>query len=448
MAKTNEQNDEPRGVAYYLDQINNISGNRKCVYRGQANAEWRLESGAARQIRQSIDPNDQGLNELPENALIFSQLDLIKISRNMGFGVQDGRELKDLELLTELQHFGAATCLLDFTENTLVALYMACKGLDTVDGKVYVLPDANLEIVTVNTEIKHAINRSSPVKFIPHMHGSAERRIIRQSGVFIIGLDGQHDALKIVTIFSQHKADILTELEKKYHISDETLFIDLSGFASSRSVRKPLKTYDTGFYKGLNYHEAGLSADKAEAEYLFNEAIKSYTEAIELKPDFPEAYYNCGCVKATLDQHEAAIADYDEALRLTPDDANAYYNRGNSKAALGQYEAALADYEEALRLTPDDATAYVNRGNSKYALDRHEAAIADYDEAISLKPDGADAYVNRGVVKRELDDVNGARNDLLKAKALFESQNRPGDVVKVDKLLRDLDNPNSPESDA
>jgi hypothetical protein len=64
------------------------------------------------------------------------------------------------------------------------------------------------------------------------MHGSAERRIIRQAGVFIIGLDGQHDALKTVKISSKHKADILTELGKKYHISDETLFIDLSGFAN------------------------------------------------------------------------------------------------------------------------------------------------------------------------------------------------------------------------
>ena len=117
----------------------------------------------------------------------------------MGFGVQDGRELKDLELLTELQHFGAATCLLDFTENAFVALYMACKDLDTVDGKVYVLPDANLEIVSVNTEIEDAIKRSSPVKFIPHMHGSAERRIIRQAGVFIIGLDGQSDFTDLST---------------------------------------------------------------------------------------------------------------------------------------------------------------------------------------------------------------------------------------------------------
>ena len=199
MADRDKQDDEPRGVAYYLDQINKISGNRKCVYRGQAYARWRLESGDARRIWQSIAPNVQELNELPEDALIYSQSDLIKIARNMGFGVQDGRELKDLELLTELQHFGAATCLLDFTENAFVALYMACKDLDTVDGKVYVLPDANLEIVSVNTEIEDAIKRSSPVKFIPHMHGSAERRIIRQAGVFIIGLDGQSDFTDLST---------------------------------------------------------------------------------------------------------------------------------------------------------------------------------------------------------------------------------------------------------
>ena len=80
MADRDKQDDEPRGVAYYLDQINKISVNRNCVYRGQADAIWQLESGAARRICQSIAPNVQGLNELTEDALIYSQSDLIKIA--------------------------------------------------------------------------------------------------------------------------------------------------------------------------------------------------------------------------------------------------------------------------------------------------------------------------------------------------------------------------------
>ena len=43
----------------------------------------------------------------------------------MGLGVEDGREVSDLQLLAKLQHFGAATGRLDFTWSPLVALWFA-----------------------------------------------------------------------------------------------------------------------------------------------------------------------------------------------------------------------------------------------------------------------------------------------------------------------------------
>ena len=47
-------------------------------------------------------------------------------------------ELCDLELLADLQHYGAATCLIDFTQSPLTALWFACKDEDNLgkDGKV------------------------------------------------------------------------------------------------------------------------------------------------------------------------------------------------------------------------------------------------------------------------------------------------------------------------
>ena len=52
---------------------------------------------------------------------------LITRIRLLGHDHKDGRELKDLEILAELQHLGAATCLIDFTYNAQIALWFACQ---------------------------------------------------------------------------------------------------------------------------------------------------------------------------------------------------------------------------------------------------------------------------------------------------------------------------------
>ncbi len=140
-------------------------------------------------------------------------------------------------------------------------------------------------------------------------------------------------------------------------------------------------------------------------------AIADYDIAIRLKPDYAKAYYNRGNTKDDLGQYAAAIADYDITIRLKPDHPSAYYNRGNAKSALGQYFAAISDYDIAIRLEPDDADAYLNRGVAKAKLGRHLAAISDYDTAIRLEPDDADAYLNRGVAKADLEQYFAAIAD-------------------------------------
>jgi tetratricopeptide (TPR) repeat protein len=47
---------------------------------------------------------------------------------------------------------------------------------------------------------------------------------------------------------------------------------------------------------------------------------------------------------------QAAIADFDQAIKLKPDYADAYYNRGNSRQVLGEKQRAIADFQKAAEL--------------------------------------------------------------------------------------------------
>jgi formylglycine-generating enzyme required for sulfatase activity/Tfp pilus assembly protein PilF len=149
-----------------------------------------------------------------------------------------------------------------------------------------------------------------------------------------------------------------------------------------------------------------------------DQAIKDYTEAIRLKPDYAKAYNNRGYVYDEKGEYDLAIKDYTEAIRLKPDYAVAYYFRGYVYGNKGEYDLAIKDYTEAIRLKPDDADAYLNRGFAYGDKGEYDQAIKDYTEAIRLKPDYAKAYYNRGVAYQKRGLKANAAADFAKAKEL------------------------------
>jgi tetratricopeptide (TPR) repeat protein len=128
----------------------------------------------------------------------------------------------------------------------------------------------------------------------------------------------------------------------------------------------------------------------------YEEAITSYDKALEIKPDYHEAWNNRGIALRKLGRYEEAIASYDKALEIKPDDHQAWYNRGYALDELGRYEEAIASYDKALEIKPDFHQAWYNRGYALRKLGRSEEAIASYDKALEIKPDDHQAWDNRG----------------------------------------------------
>ena len=65
-----------------------------------------------------------------------------------------------------------------------------------------------------------------------------------------------------------------------------------------------------------------MNKEQNKTTERYDNAIKHYGRAIELKPDFAEAYSNRGIVHAKKGDHDQAIRDFNQA------DAIACFNRG------------------------------------------------------------------------------------------------------------------------
>ena len=76
------------------------------VFRGVPNEAYKIKASAYRR------PDEK---ERDFEKFLHINKDLIKEAKQRGYNKKDGTELNVLDILVELQHYGAATCLIDFT---------------------------------------------------------------------------------------------------------------------------------------------------------------------------------------------------------------------------------------------------------------------------------------------------------------------------------------------
>ena len=287
---------------------------------------------------------------------------------NTVLNVSNGSTSNDanFELLTEIQHYGGATNLIDFTTDYFIALFFACDGFPNEDGRVVIQ-----EIQSIKNMIRHPNN--------------PRHRVIAQKSVFLRPPKGfiepQED--HIVAIPAKLKYPLLEHLRKYHGISTETIYNDLHGYIIHQGIHEGAYTR---FFRGV----ACFNAKK------YGEAIEHCSKAIRVKPDFADAYYNRGVAYSDAGDCDSAIADYTRAIELNPTDAEAYNNRGWAFGNQGDYESALADYTKAIESNPNHAIAYCNRGRTYSNTGDDDSAIADYTAAIQLNPNYVEAYYDRG----------------------------------------------------
>jgi superkiller protein 3 len=86
----------------------------------------------------------------------------------------------------------------------------------------------------------------------------------------------------------------------------------------------------------------------------YPEAIVCYDHAVQLKPDYYQAWSNRGSAYAKWYRYEDAIASYNVALKLKPEDAGIWYNKACCYASGGHVEQAMETLQKALALNPEE----------------------------------------------------------------------------------------------
>ena len=289
-------------------------------------ATWKLHSAATRRLIQYLEDDDiENSNAFGHLYLVYHRIALLDSARTYGFDIHDGHSDSDLQLLTKLQHYGAATGLLDFTLDPLVALWFATSSLGgkKCRGRVFVV-DLNdtIQFQKISNEpeqqkLSHFFSQetgptSKQFYWEPMLRDDSRNRILRQQSLFLIGRPlgpeiPTERVLLNIEIAESDKEKIRKELEYMFGISEQSLFLDIYGFSAANSAISPMRRLndpDFFLYQGNHLYQRN--------EY--DKSIIAYDECILLDPNQPKVYYLRGNAKAEIEDFLRAKNDYDIAI--------------------------------------------------------------------------------------------------------------------------------------
>ena len=205
---------------------------------------------------------------------------------------------------------------------------------------------------------------------------------------------------------------------------------------------------------------------------MFDQALDTLTEALELDPESAAAYHARARLRAARGERDAALEDFAKTLELEPTSALAYADRGEMYLASGELDKASRDFSRAIRAAPENAhfqfrrglvrseagdyaraiedfsgaierggqlgLAYYHRGLAHAALGKFDDAIADYNAALAFDPALAEAYLNRGLARAARKD-DASRRAAIEDLKHYQVQSTGEDRAEVDRILRTLE---------
>ncbi|MCU0571635.1 MAG: tetratricopeptide repeat protein [Syntrophobacteraceae bacterium] len=199
----------------------------------------------------------------------------------------------------------------------------------------------------------------------------------------------------------RHGGETLTDIGEKYLAAGE---LGLSIKVLMEAEKKRPKDPKVHYLLGIAYDQRGIP----------DKAVEHFDKAIELKPDYSEAYNSLGAHYAENGNLQKAEENFKKALEnpayVTP--FYAFYNLGRVYEKQGRDEEALRQYQQAVRLEPSYGVAFYRMGLILERLQRVDEAREALGSAIRLNPNITEAQLRYGILSYNVGDIERAMTSL------------------------------------
>ena len=135
-------------------------------------------------------------------------------------------------------------------------------------------------------------------------------------------------------------------------------------------------------------------SDVFSALGMYERDFQVLEKIIAIDPYNVAAHINLGIYYHSIGMENEAVAAFKQVIAIDPDDAMVHSNLCAAYEQAGYLDAAIAECKRTVSLDPDYSTGHQNLGWVYYKKGMVDEAIAETKEALSLDPDKADAHYN------------------------------------------------------
>ena len=135
---------------------------------------------------------------------------------------------------------------------------------------------------------------------------------------------------------------------------------------------------------------------------MYEQEFQVLEKIIAIDPQNVPAHNNLGFIYGNLGMFNEAIAEFKEVITIKPDEAMAHSNLAAVYSKAGYLDAAIAECKRAVSLDPDYSSGHSNLGWGYFQKGMVDEAIVEIKKAVSLDPNNADAHYNLSYVYYDL----------------------------------------------
>jgi tetratricopeptide (TPR) repeat protein len=173
-------------------------------------------------------------------------------------------------------------------------------------------------------------------------------------------------------------------------------------FKTKGDTATAISSYQTAVELNPQFYDAYVELALLVANQKNDLADEYYKTAIGVRPRSVEVWYNRAMFLQENGYREAeyytrALACYDTIVQIDKNFSAAYYNKGYIFCTyLNEYTKAIEQFTKAIEHYPSYFQAFYSRGVCYEKMNNRKLALADYEQALKIKPDYDDAAIGKG----------------------------------------------------